>query len=104
MTSWYLAGYVKIMQYNSCYVLENQMGDQLINIDDLGKQLKIPAKTIRNKLSNGTWPLPPIRIGRALRWRQSDVDCLISRETSQSSEGPRPEGAPRHGVAPPPSE
>lgn len=67
------------------------MDNQLIDIDDLGKQLKVPPKTIRNKLSNGTWPLPPIRIGRALRWRQSDVDRLIDREASLSGGGPRPD-------------
>lgn len=52
------------------------MDDCLIDIKDLGQQLKIPEKTIRNKLSNGTWPLEPVRIGRALRWRQSLVDRL----------------------------
>ena len=52
------------------------MDDCLIDIQDLGLQLKIPVKTIRNKLSNGTWLLPPVRIGRALRWRQSEVDRL----------------------------
>jgi len=77
MTFWYMARYVVIKHYNSASVLEDPMSDQLIDIDDLGKQLKVPPKTIRNKLSNGTWPLPPIRIGRALRWRQSDVDRLI---------------------------
>lgn len=52
------------------------MGDELIDIHDLGLQLKIPVKTIRNKLCNGTWPLQPVRIGRALRWRQAAVDRL----------------------------
>lgn len=52
------------------------MGDDLIDIQDLGLQLKIPVKTIRNKLCNGTWPLRPVRIGRSLRWRQSEVDRL----------------------------
>ena len=52
------------------------MEDDLIDIQDLGRQLKIPPKTIRNKLSNGTWPLEPVRIGRALRWRQTVVDRL----------------------------
>ena len=52
------------------------MDDCLIDIQDLGRQLKVPVKTIRNKLSNGTWPLEPVRIGRALRWRQMDVDRL----------------------------
>ena len=57
------------------------MDDWLIDIKDLGQQLKIPEKTIRNKLCNGTWPLPPVRIGRALRWRQSLVDRLKRGET-----------------------
>ncbi len=57
------------------------MDDWLIDIKDLGQQLKIPEKTIRNKLSNGTWPLAPVRIGRALRWRQSLVDRLKRGET-----------------------
>ena len=52
------------------------MDDYLIDIQDVARQLKIPPKTIRNKLSNGSWPLKPIRIGRALRWRQVDVDTL----------------------------
>ena len=52
------------------------MDDCLIDINDLAQQLKVPAKTIRNKLSNGTWPLVPVRIGRALRWRQAEVDRL----------------------------
>jgi predicted DNA-binding transcriptional regulator AlpA len=48
--------------------------DPMIDINDLSDQLKIRVKTIRNKLSNGTWPLRPKRIGRSLRWLQSDVD------------------------------
>ncbi len=59
------------------------MSDYLIDIKDLSEQLKIPPKTIRNKLSNGTWPIPPIRIGRALRWRQSDVDRLVMGKGSE---------------------
>jgi predicted DNA-binding transcriptional regulator AlpA len=54
------------------------MEDRLIDIRDLANTLKVPAKTIRNKLSNGTWPIAPVRIGRALRWRESDVARLIA--------------------------
>ncbi len=57
------------------------MDDWLIDINDLSQQLKIPPKTIRNKLSDGTWPLVPVRIGRALRWRQAEVDRLKRGET-----------------------
>lgn len=62
---------------------EEIMNDGLIDIRDLGLQLKIPVKTIRNKLSNGTWPLRPVRIGRALRWRQSEVDRLKRGESDE---------------------
>jgi predicted DNA-binding transcriptional regulator AlpA len=54
------------------------MSDRLLDIEDLANRLKIPPKTIRNKLSNGTWPISPVRIGRALRWRESDVATAIA--------------------------
>ena len=54
------------------------MEEQLIDINDLAEILKIPAKTIRNKMSNGTWPIEPIRIGKAVRWRHSDVQAFLS--------------------------
>jgi len=60
------------------------MENRLIDIDDLAKCLKTPAKTIRNKLSNGTWPIRPIRIGRALRWRESDVAETITGLSAES--------------------
>ncbi len=53
------------------------MGEQLIDIRDLAQILKIPAKTIRNKLSNGTWPIEPLHIGRLIRWRRSDVESFL---------------------------
>jgi len=54
------------------------MNDRLLDIQDLADRLKIPTKTIRNKLSNGTWPIRPVRIGRALRWRETDVATAIA--------------------------
>jgi predicted DNA-binding transcriptional regulator AlpA len=54
------------------------MSDRLLDIKDLANRLKIHPKTIRNKLSNGTWPIDPVRIGRALRWRESDVAAAIA--------------------------
>jgi predicted DNA-binding transcriptional regulator AlpA len=54
------------------------MSDRLLDIEDLANRLKIPPKTIRNKLSDGTWPISPVRIGRALRWRESDVAAAIA--------------------------
>lgn len=53
------------------------MNERLIDINDLAEVLKIPPKTIRNKLSNGTWPIEPVRIGKALRWRVAEVEAFI---------------------------
>ena len=67
------------------------MKDALMDIQDLANRLKIPKKTIRNKLSNGTWPIQPVRIGRALRWRESDVARAIANahEEQQGLPGPK---------------
>jgi predicted DNA-binding transcriptional regulator AlpA len=54
------------------------MQDRLVDIIELSNALRISTKTIRNKLSNGTWPIKPVRIGRALRWRESDVTQAIA--------------------------
>ena len=61
------------------------MSDTLIDINDLAGILKIPAKTIRNKLSDGSWELPPLRIGKALRWSQEDVNSYLQRLKGQSA-------------------
>jgi predicted DNA-binding transcriptional regulator AlpA len=53
------------------------MGKPLIDIKDLAVELKLSPKTIRNKLSNRSWPIPPIRIGRSLRWRPEDVTSAL---------------------------
>jgi predicted DNA-binding transcriptional regulator AlpA len=61
------------------------MADSLIDINDLAGILKIPAKTIRNKLSDGSWQLPPLRIGKSLRWSQADVETFLNRLKHQST-------------------
>ena len=60
------------------------MSDVLMDINDLSTILKIPAKTIRNKLSDGSWELMPLRIGKSLRWSQAEVDGYLLRLKCQS--------------------
>jgi predicted DNA-binding transcriptional regulator AlpA len=79
------------------------MEEPLIDIDELARRLKIAPKTIRNKLSEGTWPIPPVRIGGALRWRPGDVSRAVNelyekdRHTSRRSSGSSRKGnAPAH--------
>jgi predicted DNA-binding transcriptional regulator AlpA len=59
------------------------MDDRLLDIKDLEAITKIPTKTIRNKLSNGTWPIAPMRIGKSLRWRHSDVQAFLQPDHQQ---------------------
>lgn len=54
--------------------------DYLLSIDDISLRLGIPVKTIRNKLSNGSWPVLPLRVGKALRWRASEVAKIVGGE------------------------
>jgi predicted DNA-binding transcriptional regulator AlpA len=65
------------------------MPNPLLDIKELAKRLRIPAKTIRNKLSDGTWPMEPFRIGRALRWRESDVDRAIADLATSTTKPPK---------------
>jgi predicted DNA-binding transcriptional regulator AlpA len=66
------------LRFPSALEEESPMPDRLLDIAELASRLKIPAKTIRNKLCDGTWPIRPLRIGRAVRWRESDVDRVIA--------------------------
>jgi predicted DNA-binding transcriptional regulator AlpA len=71
------------------------MSNPLLDIKELAKRLRIPAKTIRNKLSDGTWPMQPFRIGRALRWRESDVDRVIADLAASPSKPVKRRGSAR---------
>jgi predicted DNA-binding transcriptional regulator AlpA len=71
------------------------MEDRLLDIEELSKHLKIPAKTIRNKLCDGSWPMKPLRIGRALRWRESDVIRAIASLAASAESGASPRGLPQ---------
>ena len=71
---WALAGYVVIYHH----IWNESMNDRLLDIQDLADRLKIPTKTIRHKLIKRTWPIRPVRIGRALRWRETDVATAIA--------------------------
>ena len=55
--------------------------DRLINIEELAAMLGgVPEKTLRNKFADGTWPVRPVRIGRTLRWRLSEVRKVVRGE------------------------
>lgn len=57
--------------------------DQLLTRADLSRLLQMSKRTISRMLSAGELP-QPVRIGRSVRWRESDVaqylDNLIDRK------------------------
>lgn len=54
------------------------MGTRLIDIKELSDKIGLKPKTIRNRLHEGTFPLPPLKQGgRRNFWREADVDSYI---------------------------
>jgi predicted DNA-binding transcriptional regulator AlpA len=52
---------------------------KLIGIKDLAYLLDLKPQTIRNKLSNNSFPIQSIKICGSLRWDLSEVIRLIKR-------------------------
>lgn len=50
---------------------------RLVDIKELSARLGMAPQTIRNQLSLGTFPLPPRRVGRLLRWPLWEVEEFI---------------------------
>ena len=54
------------------------MTTKLIDIFELAERICLSPKTIRNRLHEGTFPLPPLKQGgRKNFWREADVDDYI---------------------------
>ena len=52
-------------------------GQRLLKIQDLGDYLGISPYTIREYLRKGHWKIPHFRIGRAIRFKYEDVMNFI---------------------------
>ena len=50
---------------------------RMININELSDIINIKPQTIRNRLSYGTFPISPKKIGGSLRWDLRDVNRYI---------------------------
>lgn len=51
--------------------------DVLVQTDTAAVYLGIAAKSLRNRASNGTSPLPLVKIGSLVRYRAGDILALI---------------------------
>jgi predicted DNA-binding transcriptional regulator AlpA len=47
----------------------------LLTIQQVAGLLHVDPRTVRRRVADGTFP-QPIRIGRAVRWRRLDIECL----------------------------
>ena len=52
---------------------------RLLSIKEVSAYLNISPQTIRNKLSAGTFPIPPIKIGGKLLWDRRRVDAFLDK-------------------------
>ncbi|MYH30933.1 MAG: helix-turn-helix domain-containing protein [Acidobacteria bacterium] len=64
------------------------MPERLLTTSDVCERLQIGRTALHFGSRDGTFP-PPIKIGRASRWRESDIDKWIAR---QPTTAPGPDG------------
>jgi excisionase family DNA binding protein len=55
----------------------NQSTQKLLTTHEVAVQLDIHEGHLRNTRAQGTLPIPFVRIGRSIRYLQSDVDAFI---------------------------
>ena len=55
------------------------MEQRLLSIKEMSVYLNIRVQTIRNHLSAGKFPIPPIKIGGKLLWDKNRVDRYLDK-------------------------
>lgn len=55
----------------------------LLTVPQVAAAFQVTAQTIRNWIDHGT--LPAVRVGRAFRIRQQDVDAVLERASADSA-------------------
>ena len=58
---------------------EKSMEQRFIGIEELGQYLDIRPQTIRNHLSNGTFPIPAKKICGRVKFDKKDVERYVSK-------------------------
>ena len=61
------------------------MAEQLLDYKDVGRRLGFSRTQIYMMIRRGEFP-EPMQIGRARRWRESDVDAAILRMAGRKTE------------------
>lgn len=61
------------------------MQTQVLTIYDVAKVFKVTPKTVRRWWYSNEIPAP-IKIGRSIRWRQSDIESVLELPTETQKE------------------
>lgn len=69
--------------------------DRLIKTEEAARLLGLSAKTLRFYATVGGGPLPPVRLGRAVRYRLSDVRRVVAMGAAAVDIQKRSPGRPR---------
>ena len=59
------------------------MERRLLGIEELGEYLGIRPQTIRNRLSNGTFPIPAKKICGRVKFDRKDVESYLDKLRSR---------------------
>ena len=50
---------------------------RMLGIEEVSTIIGLKPQTIRNKLSNGTFPIATRKIGRLLKWDSKDIERFL---------------------------
>jgi predicted DNA-binding transcriptional regulator AlpA len=62
--------------YRMCRGREN-ISRRMLGIEEVSTIIGLKPQTIRNKLSNGTFPIATRKIGRLLKWDSKDIERFL---------------------------
>ena len=60
-------------------VKERKINRRMLGVSELADYLGLAPQTIRNKLVNGTLPIPAKKIGKLLKFDRKDVDAYVEK-------------------------
>jgi prophage regulatory protein len=63
---------------SGCRSIQDQYGESLVDLHAVAERLGVATRTIHRLIAAGELP-PPVKVGRASRWFNSDVDRYLDR-------------------------
>ena len=66
-------------------VKPNRNNNELLTREEAAAYLGVHAQTLAMWASRGRYDLPMVKVGRAVRYRRSDLDAFLERRTVSST-------------------